>query len=368
VIARQRKSLVTLALCASLVVLSAGYADAAPVRKKAPSDPLTQSEAQAIKVYKNALPSVVTIYTSKTVVQSEQEMQQGGIGSGVLVSPQFHVLTAAHVLKGAEEILVKTHDGKMHPAEFLFSEAGADIALIRLQKPVQGLVHAELGDSDRLVVGQAVYAIGSPYGLESSFSVGHVSGFRDFGRFYDGTIPAKFIQTDAAINSGNSGGPILNSNGEVIGIASRILSVSGGFQGIGFVVPINTAKALLSLKNRFWLGIEGIYLNEEGIAKLMNRELKGGLLIERVAKGSPADQAGLRGGSVPARLLNRDFLLGGDLVISFGAEDACDSECLVQVGKQFAEVDRLPVKFLRTGVAMETTIDLSGTRRNFLEE
>src|SRR3989304_308918 len=108
----------------------------------------------------------------------------------------------------------------MHQAEFLFSEAGADIALIKLQEPVQGLVHAELGDSDKLAVGQAAYAIGSPYGLESSFSVGHISGFRDFGRFYDGTIPAKFIQTDAAINSGNSGGPLLNSNGQVIGIAS----------------------------------------------------------------------------------------------------------------------------------------------------
>lgn len=355
-----------LALCAFLVLLLTSAAAAA--RKKPVPDRLTQEETQAIKVFKNALPSVVTIYTSQTVVQSDEEVQQGGIGSGILVSPQFHVLTAAHVLKGAEEIVVKTHDGRMHPAEFLFSEASADIALIKLQNPVEGLVHAELGDSDKLVVGQAAYAIGSPYGLESSFSVGHISGFRDFGRFYDGTIPAKFIQTDAAINTGNSGGPLLNSNGQVIGIASRILSVSGGFQGIGFVVPINTAKALLSLKNRFWLGIEGIYLNQEGIARLMNRELKGGLLIERVAKGSPADKAGLRGGSVPARLLNRDFLLGGDLVISFGTEEACDSECLVQSGRQFVDADRLPVKFLRSGAVMETTIDLSGSRRNFLEE
>ena len=367
-IAKRRAVHLILALSLSLTVLSAGPADAATARKNTAPIPLTQSEAQAIKVFKNALPSVVTIYTSRTVVESEQEQQQGVIGSGVLVSPQCHVLTAAHVLKGAEEIMVKTYDGKMYPAEFLFSEAGADIALIKLQKPVAGLVHAELGDSDRLIVGQAAYAIGSPYGLESSFSVGSVSGFRDFGRFYDGAIPAKFIQTDAAINSGNSGGPVLNSSGQVIGIASRILSVSGGFQGIGFVVPINTAKALLSLKNRFWLGIEGIYLNEEGIARLMNHELKGGLLIERVAKGSPADKAGLRGGSVPARLLNRDFLLGGDLVVSFGTEEACDTECIVQVGKKYADVDRLPIKFLRAGVTMETTIDLSGNRRNFLEE
>jgi serine protease Do len=340
---------------------------AGPKERKAP-DYLTIDEAQSARVYRKVLPSVVTILTSQKVFQEGREVQQKALGSGVLISPQCHVLTAAHVVSGAEEIMVKTQDGNLHPAEFLFSEAGADIALIRFIEPVPGLQHAELGDSDELVVGQAAYAIGSPYGLENSFSVGHISGFRDFGRFYDGTIPARFIQTDAAINVGNSGGPLLNSKGQVVGIASRILSVSGGFQGIGFVVPINTAKALLSFKDRFWLGIEGIYLNEEGVGRLLNRDLKGGLLIERVAKGSPADKAGLQGGSVQARMLGREFLLGGDLVISFGEEEACNSDCLVEANKRFADLDRLPVKFLRGGVVMETTIDLSLSRRDFLEK
>jgi serine protease Do len=329
---------------------------------------LTSDEAQSALVYRKVLPCVVTIITSQKVFQEGREVQQKAVGSGVLISPQSHVLTAAHVVSGAEEITVKTQDGNLHPAEFLFSEAGADIALIKFIEPVQGLQHAELGDSDQLVVGQAAYAIGSPYGLENSFSVGHISGFRDFGRFYDGTIPAKFIQTDVAINVGNSGGPLLNSKGQVIGIASQIISESGGSQGIGFVVPINTAKALLSFKDRFWLGIEGIYLNEEGVAKLLNRDIKGGLLIERVAKGSPADKAGLLGGSVPAQMLGRDFLLGGDLVISFGGEEACDNDCLVKANKRFADSDRLPVKYLRRGVVMETTIDLTLSRRDFLEK
>ncbi len=319
---------------------------AGPKERKAP-DYLTVDEAQSARVYRKVLPSVVTILTSQKVFQEGREVQQKALGSGVLISPQCHVLTAAHVVSGAEEIIVKTQDENLHPAEFLFSEAGADIALIRFIEPVPGLQHAELGDSDQLVVGQAAYAIGSPYGLENSFSVGHISGFRDFGRFYDGTIPARFIQTDAAINVGNSGGPLLNSKGQVVGIASRILSVSGGFQGIGFVVPINTAKEL---------------------ARLLNRDLKGGLLIERVAKGSPADKAGLQGGSVQARMLGRDFLLGGDLVISFGGEEACNSDCLVEANKRFADSDRLPVKFLRGGVVRETTLDLSLSRRDFLEK
>ena len=354
-------------LCTTLIASCSTEVVAAPPRSTPLPEYLTSDEAQSAMVYRKVLPCVVTILTSQKVFQEEREVEQQAVGSGVLISPQCHVLTAAHVVSGAEEIVVKTQDGNLHPAEFLFSEAGADIALVKFLEPVAGLQHAELGDSDQLVIGQAAYAIGSPYGLENSFSVGHISGFRDFGRFYDGTIPAKFIQTDAAINVGNSGGPLLNSKGQVIGIASRIVSQSGGSQGIGFVVPINTAKALLSFKHRFWLGIEGIYLNEEGVAKLLNRDLKGGLLIERVAKGSPADKAGLQGGSVQARMLGRDFLLGGDLVISFGEKEACDSDCLTGAKERFADSDRLPVKFLRGGVVMETTIDLSLSRRDFLE-
>ena len=350
-----------LASCSAEVIAGAG-------ERSAP-DYLTPQEIQAAAVYKKALPSVVTILTSRRLLpQGREEEQQGTLGSGVLISPKGHVLTAAHVVSGAEEILAKTHDGKLHAAQLLFSEASADIALIRFIHPVPSIPYAELGDSDQLLVGQAAYAIGSPYGLENSFSVGSISGFRDFERFYDGTIKAEFIQTDAAINVGNSGGPLLNSRGQVIGIASRILSIGGGFQGIGFVVPINTAKELLSLKNRVWMGIEGIYLNRAGIARLLNRDLEGGLLIERVAKGSPADKAGLRGGSVAAKMLGRDFLLGGDLVISFGEEAACSSDCLVDAHKRFSDTNRLPVTFLRGGIEIETTIDLSLSRMDFFED
>ena len=117
------------------------------------------------------------------------------------------MLTAAHVVRGADEIVVKTQDGNMRPVELLFSETSADIALIKLIALAPELKHAELGDSDWLVVGQSVYAIDSPYGLENSFSVVHISGFRSFDRYYDGAIQTKFLQTDAAINMGNSGGP-----------------------------------------------------------------------------------------------------------------------------------------------------------------
>ncbi len=338
---------------------------AVPKVRTAPDD-LSGEEAQAVELFREVLPTVVTVLTSQSVLTQQGQAQQGGIGSGVLISPECHVLTAAHVVEGADQIIVRTHDGVLRPAELLFSEASADIALIRILPPVPDLEHARLGDSDRLAVGQRTYVVGSPYGLENSFSVGHISGFREFDRLYDGTILVEFIQTDAAINSGNSGGPVFNSKGEVIGIASRILTVSGGFQGLGFVVAINTAKQLLAFEDRAWIGIEGIFLNGEVLAGLLNLDLEGGLLIQRVVKGSPADKAGLRGGSIPARILGQETLLGGDLILQFDFQEACHSECLVRARELLSGLDRIAVKFLRGGKIMETVIDLSASRRNFL--
>jgi len=329
---------------------------------------LSGTELRTARLYQDMLPTVVTIFTKRKVYKPEDLHQQHALGSGVLISPDCHVLTAAHVVDGAEEIIVKTIDDKRREAELLFSEPSADIALIKLVDPDTTLKHAKLGDSDQLAVGQLALAIGSPFGLEHSFSVGHISGFREFDRLYDGTIRAEFIQTDAAINTGNSGGPVFNSEGEVIGIASRIISVSGGFQGLGFVVAINTAKQLMALEDRLWMGIEGIFLDKEMIARLLNRDLDGGLLVERVAKGSPADRAGLKGGTIAGNILGRDFLLGGDLIIRLGDQDACHAECLAKAQKHLIGLNRIPVKFFRDGKIMDIVIDVSSIRRNFLKK
>ncbi len=353
-------------LCMIWTCDSVAQRHAEPKQRLAP-DYLSGEEAQAAGLYRKVLPTVVTIATSRQVLTEEGLEQRSGIGSGVLVSPERHVLTAAHVVEGVDRILVKTHDGSVRSAELLFSESAADIALIKLQTPTPELSHATLGDSDALAVGQVVYAIGSPYGLENSLSVGHISAFRDFNRLYDGTIQAEFIQTDAAINSGNSGGPVFNSRGEVIGIASRILTVSGGFQGLGFVVAINTAKQLMAFEDRPWIGIEGIFLGREQLGSLFNLDLGGGLLILRVVKGSPADKAGLRGGSIPARVSGQDIPLGGDLLLEFGTQETCHSECLAHAHRRISGMDRIPVKFLRGGKTTETVIDVSATRRNFLK-
>ncbi len=327
---------------------------------------LKGDEARTASLYESVLPTVVTILTSREVLAQTGRRQERGLGSGVLISPDCHVLTAAHVVANADEITVKTQDGEMRAAELLFSEPTADIALIRFITPDLELEHAKLGDSDQLAVGQRTYVVGSPYGLENSLSVGYISAFREFGRLHDGTILLEFIQTDAAINSGNSGGPVFNSKGEVIGISSRIVTVSGGFQGLGFVLAINTAKQLLALEERAWMGIEAVFLDGEKLARLMNLDVEGGLLVQHVTKGGPADRAGLRGGSIPARIFGQDILLGGDLILEFGPQEACHAACLVRAHERVAGLDRIPVRFLRGGKSKEVIIDVSATRRNLL--
>ncbi len=339
---------------------------ALPKVRTAP-DHLVGDEATAVDLYKKVLPSVVTIFT--THVRAGRTAEEAkGIGSGVLISRDRKVLTAAHVVEDARQILVTVHDGRVFPAELLYSASTADIALIQLLGDAEDLEFAALGDSDHLAVGQRTYVVGAPLGLENSFSLGHISAFREFDRLFDGTILAEYIQTDAAINAGNSGGPVFNSAGEVIGIASRILTMSGGFEGLGFAVAINTAKQLLALEDRPWLGIDTIFLNRKGLARLLQVDREGGLLIQSVTPGSPADQAGLRGGSIPALLGEQEILLGGDLILEFNTQEACHDSCLSREGGRLAGLDHIPIRFLRGGKERQVNVDVSRTRRNFLKD
>lgn len=342
--------------------------DHQPPKIRQTPDYLSDDESRSSALYKRVLPTVVTILTSKQVLTSEGEETHEGLGSGVLISKECHILTAAHVVAGADRILVKTYDNQTREAELLFSESGADIALLRLIEADPNLPHAVLGDSDALTVGQLTYVLGSPFGLEHSFSVGHISAFREFDRIYDGSILVEFIQTDAAINSGNSGGPVFNSKGEVIGLASSILTVSGGFQGLGFVVTINTAKQLLAMEERTWMGIESVFMTREQIAMLLNIDLEteGGMLVQRVARGSPAEKAGILGGVLPVVVLGQEFLLGGDLILAFDTQDTCHEQCLVNARSHFAGLDHIRVRLLRGGKPLEVVIDVSDARRNFL--
>ena len=353
-------------ICLSIFTITSAQDHAIP-KKRLISNTLEKEEADRARLYEKVIPTVVTIFTASPVFTPQGPQAQQGLGSGVLIGTECHILTAAHVVDGASKIMVKTKDDKVREATLLFSEASADIALLQLKQPDYTLSHATLGDSDNLAIGQNIYAIGSPYGLEHSFSSGIISAFRDFDKVYDGTIQVEFIQTDAAINSGNSGGPLFNSKGEVVGIASTILTVSGGFQGIGMAVTINTAKKLLASDQRPWVGVESIFLNQDQLKRLFNLDRDGGLLVQSIATGSPADMAGIKGGYIPAEINGQPFLLGGDIILQFGQQEACHAACLFDHDHDVKEYDKIEVTLLREGKEYKTEVDVSETKRSFLK-
>jgi serine protease Do len=340
--------------------------DFRPEKRRLMPGYLDPEETRTVLLYQKVLPAVVTL-VSLQPGEDEEGNPNRSVGSGVLIEPDSLILTAAHLVNNADNIQVKTLEGKFLPAEVVFSEREADIALVRFADEAPDLPHAVLGDSDMLAIGQKAYAIGNPYGLENSFSIGHISSFREFDRLYDGSIVAEYIQTDAAINTGNSGGPLFNSQGEVIGIASHLVTSSGGSDGVGLVVAINTIKQLLEVRTRVWLGLEGVYLKKEALQKLFNLDLPGGLLIEQVSNGSPASEAGLVGGDTLAKIGGRDFMLGGDIILAYDLETVCEGDCLFEAHQLLVDNDIIPVRYLRDGQEQETIIDLSRIRRNFLK-
>lgn len=360
-------------LCISMLIISnivlAQHMEHAPAKVRTTPNYLSKNEANVSNIYKKVIPSVVTVFTKSKTLTGKGAVKNQGLGSGVLVSHDCYILTAAHVVDGSTDIIVKTQDGKMRKASIIFSEKTADIALLQLDVLDNTLAHATLGDSDNLVVGQNVYAIGSPYGLENSFSSGIISAFRGKDMLYNGSVNVDFIQTDAAINSGNSGGPLFNSKGEVIGIASSILTVSGGSQGIGMVVAINTAKSLLAFDNRPWVGINSIFLTQEDYAVLFNINLaNGGLLVQNVAANSPAEKAGLRGGFIPANITGREVLFGGDIILKVGNQVACHSGCIEKSGMMSLDQNKIEIQYLREGKVYDVVVDVTGTRHNFLNK
>ena len=206
--------------------------------------------------------------------------------------------------------------GETVSAKVVASEPAADLSLLQLERVPPGAKVSPLANSDPIQVGDPVIIVGAPYGLSYSLSAGLISARWGPNTVYKTMPLAEFFQTSATINTGNSGGPMFNMNGEVIGIVSHNISKSGGSEGLGFVVTINTAKKLLLEKRSVWGGLEGQMLSDE-MADILNLPPGAtGYLIKNVAKGSPADEAGMRGGTILATIGGEQIVLGGDILLS----------------------------------------------------
>ena len=307
-------------------------------------------------LYEKVNPSVVVIESLSLEATPGSSQGQGKVttedqGSGVLIDEQGTILTASHVVQTAEHVTVEFLDGQRVQAEVIASAHWGDIALIRVIDKVKLPTPAMLADSDTMRVGDRVFVVGTPFGYSHSLSAGYISQrLQTNAMIGSGTI--EVFQTDAAMNPGNSGGPLFNMQGEVIGIASHISTIAGGFDGIAFAVTTNQCRLLME-RVETWSGIEGIIVTES-LARLLNVPQPHGLLVQKVSSVSWGGKVGLQPGTMPVSLGEQTITLGGDIILKVGGMEV-DNEpeffkrlgdyvyAMRQAGKQ------VPVKVLRGG-------------------
>ena len=326
---------------------------------------LDSEEQNNISVYRKNIPSVVNV-TSRVMTFDffYGLVPHDGQGSGFVIDKDGHILTNYHVIADARQVEVTLHNRKKYKATVVGTDQAHDLAVIQIKAP--DVVPAVLGDSRNLQVGQKVYAIGNPFGLAGTMTRGIVSSIRPV-REPNGATIGDAIQTDAAINPGNSGGPLMNWHGEVIGINTMILSQVGQNAGIGFAIPINTAKAVLNdlmtlgRVRRPALGVVTIPISAD-LADEMGLPADYGLLILQVTPGGAADQAGLRGGTERAYLGNKLIMLGGDLIVAIDGEKVEDEMDLSQMMNNHRAGDTVKVTIYRNKKKMDVNVALGEAR------
>lgn len=328
------------------------------------SDPkLVTDEENNIEVYKAISPGVAFISTTSYQQNWWGDIQEGrGNGSGSVIDSQGHILTNYHVIEGAQRMTVNFGGEKVYPARLVGGDPDTDLAVIKIDAPANELTVVPLGDSDKLVVGQKVLAIGNPFGLDRTLTTGVISGLqRPIRARNDRPIDAA-IQTDASINPGNSGGPLLDKYGRMIGINSQILSPAGGSVGVGFAVPVNTAKRVVPQLIQYGevrrpkLGADLRAVNEL-TANGYRLPVDEGLLIGAVQPGGAAANAGLRG-------LSRDTdgsVLLGDILMSIDGEKVNHVDDLYRMLDRKQIGDTVNAEIYRAGSRIKMPIKLTAT-------
>ena len=273
------------------------------------------------QLYKRLHTSVVVLKLVSSVNKEERSsagnfsvttVKSKEVGSGLLIENNL-VLTAAHVVHGSDKLKAVFFDGIEIMGKVISSDISADLSLVRLDKPYSSFKPIIMGDSDKMEIGDPVFVIGAPYNVSYTLSRGIISGRHHAG--YDSDFSkSEFFQTDASLNPGNSGGPMFNMQGEVIGIASFIKTQSGGSEGLGFAVTMNSAKKNMLNQPRFYSGITH-HLVEGGLARALNIPQEGGLLVQHVVKDSLTGRLGLKGGMIKIKYHKKSLLIGGDIIL-----------------------------------------------------
>jgi serine protease Do len=331
----------------------------------------TQTSAQQLRdAFRRVQQAVVIVRTEeKGLAPFPQQglVSLSGLGSGVLISNDGKVLTAAHLVQSADKMVVEFSGGELIPATVVGSALSADVALLQLDHSPMGAVAAVLGDSDKIDVGDDVFVVGAPYGISQTLTAGHISGRHTLDKRTENMMPVEILQTDAAINVGNSGSPLFNLNGEVMGIVTNIMSRSGGSEGLAFAATSNTARRLLLDQKPFWSGIEGLLVQGD-LAKALNLPQRAGILVQRVAEGSIAGRWGIQAGRLRANVEGEEIILGGDIVLRINEVSVEESGNFDEIYGSIARLkpgDNLVIVIFRQGQTLKLSIPVTEAKGHF---
>lgn len=331
--------------------------DAKP-RVVTPRGNLAETETSQIELYRNAAPSVVHV-TSFALAGRNLHRESLGTGSGFIWDADGHVVTNFHVIQKAQAARVTLFDGSVHDARLVGSDPDKDVAVLKIDAPKSLLSPILIGSSEDLAVGQNVYAIGNPFGLDQTLTTGVISGLgREIESVTERTI-FNVIQTDAAINPGNSGGPLLDSAGRLIGINTAIYSPSGAYAGIGFAVPVDAVNRAVPQIIRTGTvdrpGLSVLVWSDSDVAQMRQLGIldRQGVLFRKVIKGGAADKAGL----LPTIELPNGLRLG-DLLVGFDGETITGTKDLFRVLERYQIGDTVSILVIRDGQELELSLTL----------
>jgi putative serine protease PepD len=325
---------------------------------------ITEDEKNNITVYEKVADGVVNV--TSTAVQLDfffNAFPTQGSGSGSIIDTKGHILTNFHVVANAQKLEVTLADGSKWPAKLIGSDPDNDLAVIKTDAPKEKLKVIPMGDSKSLRIGQKVLAIGNPFGLQRTLTTGIISSLGRTIRSEAGTLIEDVIQTDAAINPGNSGGPLLNSEGEIVGINSAIISPTGGNVGIGFAIPVNTAKRVVpELISKGYVIYPYIGATIQSLipemAKYLKLKIERGAMISEVVKGGPADKAGLKGGNQQVQVGNMIVLVGGDIVVKVDQKEIKTNDELIHYIREKKPGDAILFKVFRKDNFIDVKVTL----------
>lgn len=357
-----RRAVLAVLLTAGCLVVGV---DARAQKTQVENSGLSPEEQIVISVYKHASPGVVHITSTALAYDVfSNPVPQKGTGTGFVVDDRGYILTNNHVVEDADSLEVTLPDKSKVSAKLIGRDPSNDLAVIRISVPKEKLFPLKLGSSDTVQVGQMAIAIGNPFGLDRTVTRGVISSMGRTLRSEGGRQIRGVIQTDAPINPGNSGGPLLNSRGEVVGINSAIYTPSGGSVGIGFAIPIDTAKRLLPqliAKGRVshpWLGVAGLDITPE-VAGALKLPVRQGIVVMQVSPKGPVDRAGIRGSTRRARVGNTLVSVGGDIIVAVDSRKVTSIDDLTAFLDGERKVgDQVKIELLRDGRPLAISVRL----------